>query len=742
MSGNPNPNPNPPAAAGAAVPAPATADWRKSVLQSYRNSEVREISKVLAALEGSATVTPVSKMMLAMRFEDQIFKSAKDLADYRKKISKRLKKLQKNYKAAPAKEAAGSSKGGGGGSGKGGGGSGTPGGSGGSGKDHKEAEDELKAKLMRDYGDKLRYIVKNAGAAMADLKRKLGAEKARQLQQHTDNCRCWARDLGILTEEELDAISVPTPPTTEAAKEKEKVKTEDAVKKNDSDSKQQSQSQSQQPSSQDQPPKPTETKPEKKPLVIITNKAQPMSLYSLQQIEKHLETRVGNIRSYIVKHADPDQFLLETLQTRDVSFSKRSVAGNLLRDVLKGQISSQREMLQKATTKHNNSNNSNSSNTNSNFPNAEDNDEPLLILQKALEKAQAGVPPPTRNDSKKLEGSLRHLDKMRAASTAMMTYWTLAGDQRLAIAPRDTLKKIHEVVQDGTDFVLEAVKELEQQKQQIRSTSMTATASGDATSKTSTKKVSLQDAWSKTIELPSLAAASPINVEDDNNINSNSNNNNKRPRTNSYRPYCKTRMLFRPNRKTPQPLLMAIKRKGADLRQADCGNSNAIHLVLEFDDAFAMTVYFAPLTVTIRATAKGAKGNDFGSAGTGSSAHWKPLSHGLTSWGSTLDSSDFLRNKENNSSRNQQHQQHQNQQQQISVWGVTASYESIGRVVEERLRDASTHATAILRRCFKNHVKDKTMDFEVELLEGSALLEFLQVSRATYMPHWEDEDIV
>jgi hypothetical protein len=59
------------------------------------SSEVREISNVLAALEGSASVTPASTLMLAMRFEDQIFKSAKDLADYRKKISKRLKKLQK-----------------------------------------------------------------------------------------------------------------------------------------------------------------------------------------------------------------------------------------------------------------------------------------------------------------------------------------------------------------------------------------------------------------------------------------------------------------------------------------------------------------------------------------------------------------------------------------------------------------------------------------------------------------------
>ena len=122
---------NPPAAAE------APADWRKSVLQSYRNSEVREISKVLAALEGSAT--PASKLMLAMRFEDQIFKSAKDLADYRKKISKRLKKLRKNYVAPAAATPQGSS--------------GAPGAvtsQGAGGGDNTEAKAELAAKLKRD----------------------------------------------------------------------------------------------------------------------------------------------------------------------------------------------------------------------------------------------------------------------------------------------------------------------------------------------------------------------------------------------------------------------------------------------------------------------------------------------------------------------------------------------------------------------------------------------------------------
>ena len=485
-----------------------------------------------------------------------------------------------------------------------------------------------------------------------------------------------------------------------------------------------------------------------------------MSLSQIQRLEKHLQTRVGNIRSYVVKHTDPDQFLLEALQSKDVGFSKNAQAGDLFREVLKERVSSQREQLQKAT-------NSNSSDSiciggdvaaaaADNKDNNND-DDPLLILQRALEKAQAGVPPPTRNDSKQIEGSLRHLDKMRAASQAIMTYWTLPGNERLATAPRDTLKKIHDVVQDGTTFVLEAVKELEKEKSRQRqygsgsgsnsSSDLSAVAATTTTDKAE-MNVSLQDAWSKTIELPSVApvAVAVVHVGDENNSDGNSSSSsNKRLRTNSYKPYYKVRMLFRPKRKTPQPLLSAIRRKGAQLRMAanssssssrssNCNNTNSVHLVLDFDEAFTMTIYFSPLTVTLRARTP-EDNNNAGASSSSSSTNsdatvtWRPLSYGLTPWGSTKDSSDY------------RHDHKERQERQLSVWGVTSNYDSIGRVVEERLRDASTHATAVLRKCFQNHVKDKLVDFEVELLEGSALLEFLQLARATYMPQWEDMDV-
>lgn len=76
-------------------PSAASASWRSDVAQSYRSSEVRSIATVLAELEPGAT--SASKTMLAMRFEESIFKAASSLDDYKKTIEKRLKKLRKHY---------------------------------------------------------------------------------------------------------------------------------------------------------------------------------------------------------------------------------------------------------------------------------------------------------------------------------------------------------------------------------------------------------------------------------------------------------------------------------------------------------------------------------------------------------------------------------------------------------------------------------------------------------------------
>jgi hypothetical protein len=140
-------------------------DWRLSVSQQYRNTEVREIAKVLAALEPGAT--SASKLMLAMRFEDAIFKAATSLTDYRKKLTKRLKRVQKSY--VPTNTAAATNK------------------------------EQLIKELRNKYGDSLRYISQHAAKAISELKAKHGQEKASQLQQHTAVALSWAQDLGLLS---------------------------------------------------------------------------------------------------------------------------------------------------------------------------------------------------------------------------------------------------------------------------------------------------------------------------------------------------------------------------------------------------------------------------------------------------------------------------------------------------------------------------------------------------------------
>ena len=69
--------------------APVDTNWRAAVQQAHRNQEVRAIAGVLAALEPGASEG--SKLRLAMQFEDAVFKSASSLADYRKKLTKRVR---------------------------------------------------------------------------------------------------------------------------------------------------------------------------------------------------------------------------------------------------------------------------------------------------------------------------------------------------------------------------------------------------------------------------------------------------------------------------------------------------------------------------------------------------------------------------------------------------------------------------------------------------------------------------
>ncbi|KAG7354385.1 KIX domain containing protein [Nitzschia inconspicua] len=660
-------------------------DWRSSVLHSYRNNEVREIAKILASIEGEST-TVASKMMLSMKFEDQIFKSASSFDDYKKKIAKRLKKVQKTY--AQQKAASGGDK--------------DPSSSGGAGGaaakstgDSKSVDEpqreELLLKLRQTYGDMILYVIKNASLAMSDIERKLGPEKVEQFKPHITSCHEWAQELGIWNGNDDDDDD-----DNDDNNKKEEPTKVDNNKKDDNDDDNDDDKESDKPKPSTSKPSDTKKKEEKKEFKLP-------ALSQLQRLEQHLEKRAKNIRDYVVKHADPELFLMETLERKDADVSANRRASKLLAVNLSKRIQYIQQQHQQQSDDaslqnqpQQQSHMSDQANTNTATP--------LQALQQALDKAKAAVPPPTRTDSKQLEASLRHLEKMRNASTALMNYWTI-GEDRIATAPPQTLKRIYDVMTESMEFITNTMKEKKGEQ-------------GGSGAET----VTLQDAWSKRLELPPPIVLS----EDTTDTTTTTMSPPKRPRTNDYKPYIKARLLLNPNRKTPSNLLTAIRHKGARLVRPNSarGNVNTTHLILEFGTAFTMTIYLSPLTVNIRAMTSSSGSTNIvpSSDASNTAAPWQPLSYGLTNTSTGTSSSSSTSPRI------------------LSVWGVSSTYDSIGHVVEERLRDASTRATYLLRKCFQNHVKDKTVDFEVEILEGSALLEFLNITRETYMPGWQDYD--
>lgn len=559
----------------------STADWRASVQQSYRNSEVREISKVLAALEPGAT--PASKLRLASQFEASVFNTANSLENYRKTLAKRLKKLQKNYVPPVAATTT---------------------------APPTDIQSSLR-ELRSHYAEDLLYILKHADAAVAEMKAKYGEEKAIQLRQHTDGVRVWATDLGVLPGTEQNAKGI----------------------------------------TQEQ----------------------------LEKLKSYLDRKTENIRAHIVKLADADRFLAETLAKKETDFAELASPqpSKILAQCAQRRHEHLYEKLHKTKPLQ----------------------KPNELLAEAMEKAQADVPLPTRSISQQLRGglseadiirALKHLDKMRAAGTVCLAYMSIADKKTV---PPKTLVKANQIVNEGGVVLKEIL-----QKQRDSSPAV---------------KLTLEDAWMK-----------PLVVTTDDDVAVDTEDTappSKRMRLSS-RPVVSSRVLLTPNRKAPSSLLSALKRKGAKLIQPPPFGIGS-HLLLDFE-CFELIIYLVPLIVSIRAKEERRDNGDQtaeqastevqktirqGQLDDENFHRWKPLHHGLTA------------------------------NSKLEVWGASGDGRTLGYIVQERLRDASAHATHALRQCFSSAAK-ATGDFETEILEATALLEFIKLARTTYMPDWVDLD--
>jgi hypothetical protein len=476
-----------------------------------------------------------------------VFKSAASLADYRKRLTKRLKKLQKSY--VPNQ---------------------TP-----------DSSKEVTLQQLRyKYGDDIRYILQHAAIAIASMRYKHGEEKSSQLKQHTDGVKLWASDLGLL----------------------------------DSNN--------------------------GKPNVSMSDE-------QLDRLKGHLERRMENIKAHVVKLADPDQFILDSMEKVEMMDGSKQASLKLMAATTRKRY----EQLQSVDSRE--------------------------IFSKSLELTQLVVPPPTRNERKNdQQAALIHLEKMRAAATLLVA-WTMV-EKKSRLGGHNVMAKAHTVAKDGAAFVAAVMNEHRK----------TVGEPG----------VTLEDAWMKPLVLPTILSTIGDELLEPSE---------KRVKTANQPFVVKSRVLLTSGRKAPINLLPALKRKRATLVRPE-PNGHGAHLVLEFGRAFVMTIFFVPLVVTLRAFSK----DDAGllQKGAFEGASFMPLEHGLS------------------------------EREVLTVWGVQGEQSDLGHVVQERLRDASCHATHVLRKCFeKAQSNANTTDFEMEIREATALLEFIQLTRTTFIADWADD---
>jgi hypothetical protein len=367
---------------------------------------------------------------------------------------------------------------------------------------------------------------------------------------------------------------------------------------------------------------------------------------AIDKLQQHLESRVDNIRAHVIKLSQPDLFLEETLDTLENEMQE-----------------STSQLLAAATSRR--------------FRRVGWTEfvDPVAVLKENLDKAHETIPPPSRNPNSQKETALMHLERLRSISQAVLAFLAIPNKAETFI-PRGVLTKSYSLAIQSLAFISDVTPQLVDRTEE------------------KDKAVTLEDAWNKVLEFP---------TED---VSSSSSSLEQQPAKRmkvepNGVPVMRSRVLLTPGRKTPYNLLQELKRKGAKLVRPP-PNGEGTHLIVEFGDAFVMTIYLVPLLVTLRASTN-VDGPDTNHA----------------SWASTRAGLD--------------------ERAELHVWGVSGTPETLGHVVEQRLNYASANATHVLRKCFGTTSKASN-DFEMEISEGTALLQFLQLARTTYMPNFEEDE--
>ena len=257
-----------------------------------------------------------------------------------------------------------------------------------------------------------------------------------------------------------------------------------------------------------------------------------------------------NIRSHIVKVADPDLFLEEALIKLDDFLLKDKVA-EVFRLALKADPDCAEFSVEQ--------------------------------MKQLVERMNALVPIPRRNqEGDILLAAMARMEKVRAASQALYTYMGLPLAGKTGF--RGTMEKCFSVV-------LECLNDLEGDYNNLVKEVDGVDADGN-------RIILLEDSWNNPMQLTELESEETFAIEDTIGVEpdtkrrkTDSANNGKAPAV------IRSRFLLTSGRKPFSTLLPALKRKRATLLR----NRSANFVRLEFGNAFEMSIYFEPLMVEIRA---------------------------------------------------------------------------------------------------------------------------------------------
>ena len=488
----------------------------------------------------------------------------------------------------------------------------------------REKELLLERELRDIYGARLMYVTMHGDEAIKITREKYGDKKADTLQAHVANAKMWVGCLGM---------KLPNGETC--------------------------------------------------PPIKVDAGGRMAQLTSLQG---HLESRLANIRSFIIQIYDKDLFVEEAyLKLVDDILLKNENGGRLLRDA-----------LLKADP--------------------DDADFSENKMTQLIERMKAPLPIPRRNQKgDRLRVAVVRVEKIRASVQAFYIYMGLPIADKARF--RHSLEKCFAVVKECLNELDEDYKSLVKEAEE---------RGNDGN-----RIIQLEDAWNNPLEFLELESDEPEPMEphasegDEPDSKRQKSDSEAKAKARAAPMVIRSKILLTPERNTLSSLLPALKRKRANLIRK--GNLNVVHL--EFDNAFEMTIYFVPLIVTIRAISS----NDVAQYGNSSHStgglYWPSLYQGLQ----TTDYS--------GSSRNATQSQ---EETNLTVLGVTGSYETLGSIIAPKLEYASAQATYVLRRCFAESTVNQSSrilsDFEIEILEVGALIKFLRIARTTYMPDWVDDE--